>query len=342
MWSRLLLFVLFSVAVVSPTGSAHAADQQTVDRALDYYSHLRLASYLDDKCQYLFGNGFHAMLDSTSVWLGRGIVREPLYKDGEKGLINLDYKAQQKSVQMVCTAEALTEIRITGERAAKEAPNRDLKGNATELKFNKREPPPTTYTDEKNKEMFLDFLKTREYHDALEKLVNMAEPKSQKATCANLKVNGNGSYSIVRPIYFDGTGKDRHIASGLWIAITDVDRCGEKVKRRTELWALPFADNSVIPTAMLPGDFRGSHALDSKVRRMILPDIAKAVNCKDKTTAHVLDVTFIGGTTLEGWSETWKMEACGAVLSPKITYKRGVGGLDMKVTDIPAASGSGK
>jgi hypothetical protein len=167
---------------------------------------------------------------------------------------------------------------------------------------------------------FPSYLGSPGYEHYLESVFNKMEPPPLKAQCPMLKLAGDNDASIVVPPTFGTSNGLKYIESGEWIARVHFDACGKKVTRRALLKAVGGPNHVVVPTSLLPGDFRGDLRLEADARRIVLPEIMGEAHCKDWSTLYVLDTVSSDPPNSEKWSEVWTAQACGTPVKTDVMY----------------------
>src|SRR5262249_5131931 len=130
-------------------------------------------------------------------------------------------------------------------------------------------------------------------------------------------------------------GLNYHIETGSWIALGVLRRCNERVVRRALLKA-QSGTNTFEVKLLLPGDFRGNPQLETEALKLVMPNLMAKVQCSDKRETFILDVKAIDAPGPDGWSERWRIEACGKPVSARVAYTKAASGLNIAVTEIEA------
>jgi hypothetical protein len=183
--------------------------------------------------------------------------------------------------------------------------------------------------------LFAGYVASEQYRLFLETIFNRGEPQPPKDRCASMKVVAWDKYQVLEPPTFVRAGGSYKIETGAWVAGAELDRCGKRVLRRAILKAAP-GNNGLDATLLLPGEFRGNLQLEAEADRTVTPKLMTAAKCKDATAFAVLDVKPSSAATPQGWSETWTAQACGKIVTAKITYKKTSSGVDVAVSDAKA------
>jgi hypothetical protein len=181
--------------------------------------------------------------------------------------------------------------------------------------------------------LFAGYVASEQYRQFLETIFNRGEPQPPKDKCAAMKIVIWNKYLVLEPPTFVRTGASYQIETGAWVAGAELNRCGKSVTRRAILKAAP---GGIDATLLLPGDFRGNLQLEAEADRTVTPKVMTAAKCKDPTTFAVLDIKPSSAVTPQGWSEAWTAQACGKIVTAKVTYSKTTTGVDIAVADAKA------
>jgi hypothetical protein len=152
----------------------------------------------------------------------------------------------------------------------------------------------------------------------LEKLFNIDEARRSKE-CPHLNIVEWDKTLMIEQPKFVRTGSTYKIASGQWMTLAILDRCGTRVTRRILLKAVPGAKEPQV-MFLLPGEFRGNLALELDAKRIVLPGLAAHANCRDSAKLQVMEIKAYGPASAKGWSETWTANACGSLIDADVSY----------------------
>ncbi len=137
----------------------------------------------------------------------------------------------------------------------------------------------------------------------------------------------NKSLPIEQPLFIKAGG-NFSIEKGAWIALATLDRCGTKVTRRVLLKAVS-GKNSLAPTFLLPGEFRGNLQLEVDAVKIVTPALAAAAKCQDLKQLKIVDIKSLTPPVKDGWSETWTADACGKIVDCAVSYGATGDGMDI-------------
>jgi hypothetical protein len=185
------------------------------------------------------------------------------------------------------------------------------------------------------KALFAGYVASEPYRQFLETIFNRGEPQPPKDRCTTMKVVAWDKFLVLEPPTFVRVGGSYKIETGTWVAGAELNRCGKRVTRRAILKASSGKDG-LDATLLLPGDFRGNLQLEAEADRTVTPKLMNAAKCKDATMFAVLDVKPSSTVTPQGWSEAWTAQACGKIVTAKITYSKTSTGVDIAVSDAKA------
>jgi hypothetical protein len=192
---------------------------------------------------------------------------------------------------------------------------------------------PAQSTEPDQKSLFAGYVNSPGYRGYLEKIFNAAEWPTLRAQCSSLRILESNKVVVVEEPRFVRAGANYNIDTGTWIAVAGLDRCGVGVTRRALLKAVPGA-NLLDATFLLPGDFRGNLKLEADALRIIMPGLMVTAECRDTKTFRVLDVTALGPSSPQGWSEKWIAEACRRAVEADVTYRAIAGGMNISATNL--------
>ena len=195
-------------------------------------------------------------------------------------------------------------------------------------------PAPAQTAEPSQTEILETYVGSQMYRDYLEKLFNLGEPPPLKRECPPLTLLEN-KYQILEAPTFVHDGLNYHIETGSWIALGVLRRCNERVVRRVLLKAQP-GTNAFEARLLLPGDFRGNPQLESETLHLVMPNLMAKAQCTDRRETFILDVKALDPPGPDGWSERWRVEACGTPVSARVSYAKAVTGLNISVTEIEA------
>lgn len=168
-------------------------------------------------------------------------------------------------------------------------------------------------------QLFASYLNSDSYRTALNLAFNAVEPEERKNGCPELKVVQSNLYTPLQAPTFGGSGMNRIVVSGTWIAAPIFDQCGKQVKRRA---IIQFINGNFKPTGLLPGDFHGDLTLERDSRRIVFPLLMAKTDCRDLKSIVVLDTVGPHDPGQQSWTEVWKVKACGKDVSATVTFDK--------------------